>query len=368
METVEDRRTGLRTDALTTRVKRRVVSRFYRAFAAQHPSVRNPVEAARRVMLPIGAFTMPIGLFALSFGISEEIEDANPDMVSELVALFAIFGLFLYAGVLLCWASFRHRSQRGSRERHYRLAQFAFENGMSYLPGPMPGTHLTPWKGRGELVLTRVMRPVSPRAIEFANYTLSTTASGSRNSGFGGICSLRLPTRLPHILLVAKKDGRILPSTVPAQAQALSLEGNFNDHFTLYCPKGYEQDALYLFTPDVMAELIDRVSGFDVEIIDDWLFLESSRDIVTLDPDTWHNLVAATAAISSKIDRWAQWRDSRLATPSVARNSATTLLPRGRGVAPAGRRLKMAIGSGGIITAILVTAYIAAVLVANAVL
>ncbi|AWB85274.1 hypothetical protein [Mycetocola zhujimingii] len=348
-------------------MKRREVRAFYRSFAAQHPSVRNPIEVVRRIMLPLGALAFPIGLLALSFGISEEIEEANPDMVSELVAMFAIFGLFLYGGVLLCWASVRHRAQRGTPERHYRLAQFGFENGMAYLPGPLPGTHLTPWKERGQLILTRVMRPVSPRAVEFANYVLATETSGSRNSGFGGVVSMKLPNSLPHILLVAKNDRRVLPYAVPARAQVLSLEGNFDDHFTLYCPEGYEQDALYLFTPDVMAELIDRVNSFDVEIIDDWLFLESSRDVVTLDPETWHKVVTATAAITAKIDRWAQWRDDRLSAGSLPRggDGQATMLPGGKQVAPRGRRLKMVAGNGAIVTGIFVAAYVAAVFIAN---
>jgi hypothetical protein len=55
--------------------------------------------------------------------------------------------------------------------------------------------------------------------------------------------------------------------------QTLSLEGDFNEHFTLYAPKEYERDALYIFTPDLMALLIDTVAQFDVEVIDDQLFV-----------------------------------------------------------------------------------------------
>ncbi|GGE97363.1 hypothetical protein [Mycetocola zhadangensis] len=366
METMEEAGTSLRTDALTSRLRRRDVRAFYRAFAQQYPSVRDPAGTARRIIVSVGWVVAPVGLLAMSVGISSEIEEAAPDMVKELVAMAAICGLFVYAGVLLCWTSFRMWKQRGNPERHYRLATFAHENGMSYVPGPIPGAHLTPWQERGELALTRVMRPISDPPIEFANYLLDSGTSKSRNSNFGGICSIKLPLSLPHIVLRAKDGRPDLASAAPAGSQALSLEGNFDNYFTLYCPRGYEQDALYLFTPDVMATLIDRVNGFDVEIIDDWLFLESSRDVVTTNPETWHNVVTATTALTQKVERWVRWRDTRVpATSAEFSRAAATLSASMPRVAQSGRRLRMGLGGGAILAAVLGAAYVIAVLVAN---
>lgn len=42
----------------------------------------------------------------------------------------------------------------------------------------------------------------------------------------------------------------------------LSLEGDFDRYFTLYCPGDYERDALYVFTPDLLALLIDESRHF----------------------------------------------------------------------------------------------------------
>ncbi|POH69909.1 MULTISPECIES: hypothetical protein [Cryobacterium] len=103
-----------------------------------------------------------------------------------------------------------------------------------------------------------------------------------------------------------------------------------------------------------MARLIDRVRGFDVEIIDDWLLLVSSRDVVTLDPESWQGLYDAVGALSDKIGRWERWRDDRLpAVPRVATGTdagavAVGLKPAasaGR-VARRGRRLRMRLGWG----------------------
>jgi len=54
-----------------------------------------------------------------------------------------------------------------------------------------------------------------------------------------------------------------------------------------YCPEGYERDALYVFTPDLMALLIDEVGAYDVEIVDDRMTLFTRRPIDLLDPETW---------------------------------------------------------------------------------
>ena len=59
----------------------------------------------------------------------------------------------------------------------------------------------------------------------------------------------------------------------PKEDQALSLEGDFDKYFTLYCPEGFERDALYVFAPDLMALLIDEAGGKHVEVIDDWMFV-----------------------------------------------------------------------------------------------
>ncbi len=49
----------------------------------------------------------------------------------------------------------------------------------------------------------------------------------------------------------------------------LELEGDFGKHFELHVPAGYERDALYVLTPDVMQVLIDEAADRRVEIVDD---------------------------------------------------------------------------------------------------
>ena len=126
---------------------------------------------------------------------------------------------------------------------------------------------------------------------------------------------------LPHIVLDATSNNGLFGSNLPstfARSQRLSLEGDFDRYFSLYCPEGYETDALYLFTPDIMARFIDNAAALDVEIVDDWLFLYTKRDAVTLDPAGWAWLFSAVAATLDKLAQWERWRDDRLRAGSRA--------------------------------------------------
>jgi len=356
MRTTEYSTTSLQTAALTDRLKRTDVRAFYRPFEARYPSVRNRFLKVQRAVMFIGAGLGFLGVPLLAVSVILVVSNTRPDRIEGYLCM-GLTGLFtIGGGVFFGWFFLRFSTRRGTPKRHYRLSRFAADNGLSYEPGPITGAHVTPWASRGVLTLTRVMRPASERSIEFANHELRYGVTGTGTAQFGGFCALRLSTRLPHILLRAQ-DGpgdRFTLVDLPASSQRLSLEGDFDDYFNLYCPEKYERDALYLFTPDVMARLIDRVRGFDVEIIDDWLFLVSSRDVVTLDPDAWQALYDAVGALSDKIGRWEHWRDDRIpaeppVTPSTDAGAGTALLmpaPRSGRVAKRGRRLRMRLGVG----------------------
>ena len=159
------------------------------------------------------------------------------------------------------------------------------------------------------------MRGEQPRFVEFANYQYTTGSGKNRTTHRWGYVAIKLDVPLPHIVLDARSNNGLFGSNLPAtfdKDQRLSLEGDFDQHFALYCPEGYERDALYLFTPDIMARFIDNAAALDVEIVDDWLFLYGKREFSTLDPATWAWLFSVVAALLDKFAQWARWRDERL--------------------------------------------------------
>ncbi|MFN3949484.1 hypothetical protein [Microbacterium sp.] len=293
------------------------------------------------VFLLIGAFVFTtIGSLLFSG------ERPGPRVLAFLVVL--IVGVL--SGIALV------RGLGGSAVRRYRLDRFARANGMTWHPGfadpALPGMIFGLGRARTAHDLVRAERP---RFVEVGNFTYETGSGKNKQTHRWGYVAVRLDTPLPHIVLDAVGNNGLFGGTnLPiafGRGQRLSLEGDFDEHFALYCPEGYERDALYLFTPDVMARFIDNAAALDVEIVDDWLFLYSRRDLSTLDPATWRWLFTTVAAVDDKLAQWARWRDERMSAtptagavasgiPGATAEAAPLLGPPPVGVAAPGRRLR----------------------------
>ncbi len=190
-------------------------------------------------------------------------------------------------------------------------------------------------KGAAQLPYATVSDVVLARdgddTVQFANVN-ATSAAGGR-SRRGGAVITRLDHPLPNIWLQSRRHARIAFFGRLQRSQRLSLEGGFDRHFAMFVPRGYERDALYLFTPDVLALLIDHVADFDVELSGTRLVLSGPRDVVTLDARRWEDARIAITALRSKTAQWARWRDEH---PTDHGGPPQ----RGDEVRPSGRRLR----------------------------
>src|SRR6478736_3983142 len=237
--------------------------------------------------------------------------------------LTAFLPLLFIGGIVTVVVLVGVRLARGGGERMYRLDRFARANGMSYVPRfgdpGLPGMIFSLGSAR---YATDLVRGEQPRFVEFGNYQYTTGSGKNRTTHNWGYVAVKLDVPLPNIVLDATSNNSLFGSNLPAsfdKDQRLSLEGDFDRYFDLYCPAGYETDALYLFTPDIMARFIDHAAALDVEIVDDWLFLYARRSFSTLDPATWAWLFSVVGALLDKFAQWARWRDDRLAAapPSI---------------------------------------------------
>lgn len=247
------------------------------------------------------------------------------------------------AGALTAAVLYVRRTSRRRQERWFRLERFARANGMSFQLGAgardLPGVIFSVGSARQA---SDLVRGTTPREVEFGNYQYTTGSGKNRTTHRWGYVAIKLDVPLPNIVLDATSNNGLFGSNLPAtfdKDQRLSLEGDFDRYFALYCPKGYEQDALYLFTPDIMTRFIDHAAALDVEIVDDWLFLYGKREFSGLDPATWAWLFSAVAALLDKFAQWSRWRDDRLRIEAGAAASATTeagepAAGRGAAVAP----------------------------------
>lgn len=171
--------------------------------------------------------------------------------------------------------------------------------------------------------------------------------------------AIPLKREVPNILLFGKGIGMLrLAGVAMGGRQRLSLEGDFDRSFTLYCPQGYERDALTIFTPDLMQLLIDTTSGCDVELVDDWMFVYSAPGRYTK-PGILDRVVAVTALVHDKVHRQtSRYADERSAKAGATVSPAEHAARVGR-VAEQGRRLRTRPGAVQTIITVASTAVLA---------
>lgn len=159
--------------------------------------------------------------------------------------------------------------------------------------------------------------------------TKTVSVSTPRRSLQLGYLAIRLPRRMPHMILDALRNDRGPFSSLqhrPQDSQRMSLEGDFDSHFRLYVPEGYGPDALYVFTPDLMALLIDETGDLDVEIRDDRLIVYRPGGFDLLDERTWLRFAAIRAALGGKSwDRTVRYLDDRSPAPALVFESGRRL-------------------------------------------
>lgn len=215
----------------------------------------------------------------------------------------------------------------GRWERWMRLHRFGVANGLRFSPHDpdpqYPGAIFT--AGHSRVALDH-LRDEDGRFLDYGNYRYVTGSGKNRSAHAWGFLALHLDRALPHMVLDAKRNngmfgGTNLPSFF-AKEQRLSLEGDFDKHFTLYCPQRYERDALYVFTPDLMALLIDEASAFDVEIVDQWMFVYSAKPFDMRQPAVHQRLLRIVDTVGAKTltqtDRYADERVGNFAANAIA--------------------------------------------------
>lgn len=164
---------------------------------------------------------------------------------------------------------------------------------------------------------------------EIGNYTYVTGSGKNRTVHTYAFVSVPLERALPHMVLDAKSNNLFgkfsnLPDTFDGN-QTLSLEGDFDNYFTLYAPRQYERDALYVFTPDVMAALIDSGSSYDMEAIDKRLYIYRSGHFNLMNEGEMRSLFAIIGMISSEL----RAQTKRYADERVGDSTMNIIAPQG---------------------------------------
>jgi hypothetical protein len=312
-------------------VTREEVTQFKRESRATAQPWAHSTSAATVLTVIIGAVAaiIFIGVFATSLPaalllFSNGGGAAAPFLIAPILFL-AIAGFAAYRYV-------QHAS--GRWESLLRRTRFATRNQLRYSPGTRnpayPGLIFS--HGDARQSLDNYHSEVRPH-FDLGNYRYTTGSGKEKTTHNWGYLALRLERRLPHMVLDARGNNGILGgSSLPTsfrRDQRLSLEGDFDKYFTLYCPREYERDALYVFTPDLMALLIDESAAFDVEIVDDWMFVYSVQPFALDEAKTVHRLFGIIDTVGAKtLSQTDRYADERIGDPGVDL------------VAPRGQRLR----------------------------
>ena len=265
-------------------------------------------------------------------------------------ALLVIIVPFLVLAVVIALVVMLVRYLAVKRfERYVRLDRFAKANGLIFSPADAnpqyPGAIFGQGRARSAY---EHFRSASDRFLDFGNYRYTTGSGKNSTTHTWGFMALQLDRALPHMVLDSQANN-FLGSNLPAafsKDQVLSLEGDFNRYFTLYCPKEYERDALYVFTPDLMALCIDNAAPFDIEIVDKWMFVYSASPFDMSTGHIYQRLFGIVDTVGAKtLTQTDRYSDERVANFTA------------NYVAPQGARLKRGVPVAAIVIGAIVLGF-----------
>jgi hypothetical protein len=276
-------------------------------------------------------FVTAFGAFGGVAGVSRNAAAglASPANAIAPIAIGVAAVIMLAIGVSLL-----RQVSRGARRESMspRLTAFAAANGWLYsdaTPSPSYPGSIFALENTVDRHAREHIRSTEGRFFDFGEFVaridVNSSAPITRRWGF---IAISLDRRLPHMMLRSKLENRhstALPDDLRDE-QTLSLEGDFDSWFTLHAPQGYERDALYFFTPDLMALFIDEASPFDAEIVDSWLFVYSNAPFTSLGAEVYERVLRIIELVGAKaVKQSANYADER-----VADRSANVIAPPGR--------------------------------------
>lgn len=247
---------------------------------------------------------------------------AGDQNASQLLVITVISGVFVVITLLVLIQTL------GNELREKR---FAAANNLTFYTGSMnDGRNGLIFQTGNDRRFEALFTPSEGRIQEFGTYCFDTGSGKNRTTHYYGFVHLKLPRHLPNMVLDSHENNVLGQTGLPADLrrnQILHLEGDFDNHFTLYAPKEYEQDALYIFTPDVMQAIVDATHHYDSEIVDDDFYLYTTR-LVVHDTASIEELLSVADRIVKQLDEQAgRYADERVGDAGQS------------GVAPSGARL-----------------------------
>ena len=240
------------------------------------------------VVAPVAFFVLPIGF----------------ELAGAALAA-AQLGVILAGGVLVLYAALRIVRDA---QRRARMRELAHAAGWQYRQDVSDWI----WGGSVDEQIERTGRSSRDHLdardsdLPFDSVERTIVVGDREGATVHRIRAVRIPlsAEAPRISLRSRRGGgalSLLPRR-PGGSRELRLEGDFSDVFEVSVPAGYETDALYLLTPDLMAILLDASADLDLEIVDSTLHVYFPPIDLT-DPAALARFLGAIAALYERFGR-----------------------------------------------------------------
>jgi len=187
--------------------------------------------------------------------------------------------VFFFVGYCYLWNIAYKKLQ------HVFMQQFAQTIGYSYTPTidikTLNAKLFTLGNGSGR-VLDVMSGIYKTRPVRIFNFDFSIPGGKTPMNITYTVLEVTIENSLPNIILNSK-DKDFVPKAIykPDNNEHVMLEGDFNDYFSLYVPKGFETDAYTIFSPDKMVTLIDKAKNFSFEFNGNHVYIFSDQQIET---------------------------------------------------------------------------------------
>jgi|SRR3989344_1933595 len=198
------------------------------------------------------------------------------DLITVYDRMYEIF----FAPLIFAAVIFGVWIERQARQSFWK--QFAARKGWSYEPWSRTSLELGAMfrEGEGREISNVVSGPSDGRSVRIFTYTFYKKRFGEKNSRTYNytVFAFKFKGHFPHIYL----DRIGNPYTIKVGKQ-ISVPVEFKEKFRLSAPEGYEIEALQIFTPELLAFILDSSLKHDVELVNQELLLYVPGKIDNLD-------------------------------------------------------------------------------------
>jgi hypothetical protein len=190
-----------------------------------------------------------------------------------MIALYMIpVGIFGY---------FYNRVYQKAHEAFFR--QFATMNKYAFTPTADPtSVHAASLKrGHSQKMYNIVSGTIHHSNFQLFNFEFTIGSGKHKRTYASTVFELDFDEPMPHMMLIAKKGERAMFSLDTTGLQEIMLEGDFHKYFWLYMTKGSQIPVLSIFAPDFMHDMIIRHKKYDIEFINDKIYIFDTRVVTT---------------------------------------------------------------------------------------